>query len=173
MSRAATPADALAPVRSHLLAAVRAEAERLRAEAAAEADAVLAQARRQAAAIVAEAREKGEQDGAAIAAAAQARARRQARALVLTAQRRAYETLRRRCRAAAAELRHDPGYPRLRERLAALALARAGPDAVVGEAPDGGVVAEGEGRRVDCSLGALADRALDALGPRVEELWTP
>jgi vacuolar-type H+-ATPase subunit E/Vma4 len=167
------PADALAPVRDALLARARAEARRLRGEAAAEADAELAKTRRQAAAILAEAREQGERDGAAIAAAAEARARRQARGSVLAAQRRAYETLRQRCRSAASDLRHDPDYPRLRERLVRLARERAGPGAVAHETPGGGAVAEADGRRVDCSLAALADRALDALGQQIEEVWTP
>ena len=39
-------------------------------------------------------------------------------------------------------LRDAPGYPALRERLARLAQAAAGPGAVVSEHPDGGVVAE-------------------------------
>jgi vacuolar-type H+-ATPase subunit E/Vma4 len=173
MSGAPAPGDTLAPVREFLLARARAEAERLRADAADDAGAVLAQARQQAAAILAESRGLGERDGATIVAAAQARARRQARGILLAAQRRAYETLRQRCRSAAGDLRQDPGYPRLRERLVRLAREQVGPGAVVGETPDGGVVAEAEGRRVDCSLGVLADRALDALGPQVEEVWTP
>ncbi|MFI7643956.1 hypothetical protein [Nonomuraea sp. NPDC049400] len=37
--------------------------------------------------------------------------------------------------------------------------------------PDGGVLAEGQGRRVDCTLDALAARAVDALGAEVERLW--
>jgi vacuolar-type H+-ATPase subunit E/Vma4 len=173
VSVAPLPADPLAPVRDSLLARARAEAQRVRAEAAAEAAAGLAQARRQASAILADAREQGERDGAAIAAAAAARARRRARGVVLAAQRRAYETLRQRCRSAASDLRHDPDYQRLRERLVRLAQERVGPGAVTREATDGGVVAEADRRRADCSLAALADRALDALGPQIEAVWTP
>jgi vacuolar-type H+-ATPase subunit E/Vma4 len=164
---------ALVPVREFLLAQARAEAERTRSEAAAEAAAVLARARDQAAAILAEARARGESDGAAVAAAELARARRQARGLPLAARRQAYEALRQRARAAVRKLHEDPGYPRLRRRLARLAREQAGPHAVVSEPPEGGVVAEAPGRRVDCSLEELASRAVDALGAEVEGLWAP
>ena len=49
----------------------------------------------------------------------------------------------------------------------------AGPDAEISEPPEGGVVAVAAGRRWDFSLPALAGRAVDALGPEVERLWTP
>jgi vacuolar-type H+-ATPase subunit E/Vma4 len=165
--------DPLARVRESLLARARADAERVRADAAAEADALLEQARQQAEAILAEARERGASEGAEISAAARARARRRARGLVLASQRQAYETLRERSRDAVRALRDDPSYRRLRQRLERIARELAGASAVIVEAPDGGVVAEGSGRRIDCSLGALADRAVDALGAEVEELWAP
>lgn len=173
MSGALATPDALAQVRAFLLARARAEADRVRAEAAAEADAALAQAREQAAAILDAAREQGKRDGAQLTAAAQAQARRRARGLLLAAQRRAYQALRQRGRAAAAALHEQPDYPVLHERLARLARQLAGPDAVVAEAPGGGVLARAPGRRVDCSLDALADRAVDALGGEVEGLWAP
>jgi vacuolar-type H+-ATPase subunit E/Vma4 len=177
MTAAASPppgADgALEPVRAWLLGAARTDGRRLRAEAAAEADRLLDRARAEAAAILAEAREQGTAEGAALGAAEQARSRRHARRLLLEAERQAYDELRARSRAAARALRDDPGYPALRERLARLAQAAAGPGAVVSDHPDGGVVAEAPGVRVDCSLDGLAARAVDALGGEVTGLWTP
>jgi cell division septum initiation protein DivIVA len=163
---------ALQPVRAWLLAAAHAEAEQVRAVAAADADRVLARARAEAEAILTEAREQGIADGAALAAAERARHRRRARGLVLEAERWAYEELRARSRAAVRALREDPCYPTLRERLTRLALAAAGPGATAGEHPDGGVVVEAPGVRVDCTLDGLAARAVDALGGEVVGLWT-
>ena len=45
--------------------------------------------------------------------------------------------------------------------------------AEVTEHSEGGVVARAPGRRVDLSLPALADRALDRLGGEVRALWEP
>ncbi|HZD01969.1 MAG TPA: hypothetical protein VFA46_17785 [Actinomycetes bacterium] len=163
--------DALAPVRGFLLARARAEADRLRVEATTQADALLAEARQHAAGILDAAREQGERDGEQVAAAVQAQARRRARSLLLAAQRQAYQALRQRGRAAARALRKERDYPALRERLARTARQLVGPDAAVTEAPGGGVVAQAPGRRVDCALGTLADRAVDALGVEVEGLW--
>jgi vacuolar-type H+-ATPase subunit E/Vma4 len=165
--------DPLAAVRESLLARARAEGERIRAEAAAEAGAALSQARQQAEAILATAREQGASEGAQVATAARTRARRRARGLLLAGQRQAYEALRRRGREAVRALRDHPEYPRLRQRLERIARELAGPGAAVRDAPDGGVVAEASGRRVDCSLGALADRAVEGLGAEVEGLWAP
>lgn len=169
----AWPDDPLAPVRESLLARARADAERVGAEAAAEADGVLSTARRQAETILADAREQGAAEAARVAAAARARARRQARGLLLAGQRQALEALRRRSRDAVTALRGDPNHRLLRRRLERIARELAGPGATVVESPDGGVVAEGPGRRVDCSLTALADRAVDALGAKAEGLWAP
>jgi vacuolar-type H+-ATPase subunit E/Vma4 len=164
---------ALEPVRAWLLAAAHAESERLVAEAAADAHGLLEGARAEADAILAEAREQGAAEGSALAAAEQARARRLARRLVLEAERQAYEELRARSRATVRTLRQDPGYPALRERLTGLALAAAGPGGHASEHPDGGVVADAPGIRVDCTLDGLAERAIVALGGEVAELWTP
>jgi cell division septum initiation protein DivIVA len=164
---------ALEPVRAWLLAAARAQAEHLVAEAAADAERLLTGARAEADAILAEAREQGIAEGSALAVAERAHTRRLARRLVLDAERQTYEELRARSRAAVRALRQDPGYPALRERLTRLSLAAAGPDARVSEHPDGGVVAEAPGIRVDCTLDSLAERAVMALGGEVAELWAP
>jgi vacuolar-type H+-ATPase subunit E/Vma4 len=164
---------ALEPVRAWLLASAHAEAERLVTEAAADAQRLLQGVRAETDAILAEARAQGTVEGSALAAAEQARARRLARRLILEAERRAYEELQSRSRAAVRALRQDPGYPALRERLTRLALAAAGPGARVSEHPDGGVLAEAPGIRVDCTLDGLAERAIAALGGEVTELWAP
>jgi vacuolar-type H+-ATPase subunit E/Vma4 len=165
--------DALEPVRAWLVATAHAEAGQVRAAAADHGEHLLARARAEAEAILTEARRQGAAEGAALAAAERARQRRRARGLVLEAERQAYETLGERSRAAVRALREDPGYPALRQRLTRLALAAAGPGAVVGEHPDGGVVAQAPGVRVDCSLDRLVARAVEALGGEVVGLWTP
>jgi vacuolar-type H+-ATPase subunit E/Vma4 len=168
--------SALAPVRAALLDRARADADAVLAEADADADEVVAAARSRAAALVAEARAEGERDAAVLAARDRARARREARAAVLRAQSRVYEELRRRSRVAVRALRDDPVYPALLEALRDRARDRLGADAVVREHPDGGLVAEAPGRRgarLDATLDALTDDALDGLGGEVRRLWEP
>ncbi len=158
-----TEHTALAPVCEALLAAARAGADRVTGQAEADASAMLAAASAQAAQILAAARTGGTADAAAAMAAEQARARRQARAAVLRARREAYERLRTQARAAVAELVHQPGYARLRARLATVARAALGPEADVRDADGGGVIGTVPGRRVDLSLARFADRAVDAV----------
>lgn len=167
----ATRPDALDTVRAALLETAQRDADGLRTRAASDASALLEDARREAASILEEAQDRGRADGAAIAAANRARSRRAARAIVLRAQREAYDELRRRGRSAVGALRQAPDYIQIRRRLARLAQARAGLDGTVDHHPEGGVVAEAPGRRVDCSLLAMADRAFEALGAEVEDLW--
>ena len=166
----------LEPVRAALLAAARADAAAAGAVLAA-ADpaqpATMAAARAQVADLVGAARREGAADAAAMLAADRARGRREARRIELSARQEVWDQLRSRARAAVTALRDDPGYGRLRDRLAARARELAGPDAVISEPPDGGVVAVSAGRRWDLSLPVLAERAVDALGPEVERLWTP
>jgi vacuolar-type H+-ATPase subunit E/Vma4 len=172
-ARTAPAGDWLAPVREALLARARGDAERVRAEANADAEAMLAQAHEQAEAVLAEARSRGASEGVVVATAARARTRRRARGLLLAAQREAYETLRRRSRDAVRAVRDDPAHPELRQRLEGLTRELAGPDATIIETSDGGMVAEASGRRVECSLDRLADRAVETLGADVEALWSP
>lgn len=167
----ATRPDALHAVRAALIETAQRDADALRARAASDASAFLEDARQEAASILAEAEDRGRADGATIAATSRARARREARTIVLRAQREAYDELRRRGRSAVGALRQAPDYIQIRRRLASLAQAQAGLDGTVVHQPDGGVVAEAPGRRVDCSLVAMADRALEALGAEVEDLW--
>ena len=70
-------------------------------------------------------------------------------------------------------MRYEPGYNRLLSRLTAMAGRVAGPDATITVQPAGGVVARARDVVVDCTLPKLAILAVDALGNRMRELWTP
>lgn len=168
------PVDAgLEPVRAALLAAARADAAAVAAAADKDAAATMAAARAHVADLVATARAEGAADAAAMLAGDRARNRREARRIELAARQDVWDQLRDRARAAVTALRADPGYDRLRDRLAAQARQLAGPGGAVTEAAEGGVVAVAAGRRWDLSLPALAEREVDALGQEVERLWTP
>jgi hypothetical protein len=168
-----TAAGALAPVRAALLAAAEADAAALLAAADAEVAAAVAAAEAQAAELVARARAEGAADAETMLAADRARGGREARRIALAARREAYELLRDRARAGVAALPADPAYPAILARLTARARALLGADAEIAPHPDGGVLGSAPGRRCDLSLPALADRAVDSLGPEVERLWTP
>ena len=105
-------------------------------------------------------------------AAERARTRRPHQSDVLAAQRDAYEQLRRRATDAVHRLRDEPGYPALRERLAARAAEILGTDAVVTEDSAGGIVAEAAGRRLDLSLTAFAARAFERIEADIDGLWS-
>ncbi|MGI5489694.1 hypothetical protein [Microtetraspora malaysiensis] len=163
--------DALAPVSTALLRRARLDADALLDAAEHDAARTLAAARRTAQEMLDEARESGTAEARARADAVRVRARRHARGIELAARREVLLELRRRAVAAVMALRDDPCYPRLVERLRELARESGGEDLIVREHPGGGVVGEGRGHRVDCSLGALAGRAVDALGAEAERLW--
>lgn len=138
-------------------------ASRARLEDATQAaEAMLARARTEAAA-------DADRDGATV----MARERRTARRLVLEARRAAYEGMIERVRAGALALRSDPAYGRLLEGLERSARRRLGDGPVVVQesTPGGGIVAEADGRRLDYTLAALADRCAGELGAEVERLW--
>jgi vacuolar-type H+-ATPase subunit E/Vma4 len=170
--RAPTP-DPLAVVRAALLARARSDAKRIVQAADDEVADQLVDAAARAAETVAAAAAATQRDADAIADEAGSRARRQARAIVLAARQSTFEELRSRSHDAVHALRTDAGYPALVARLTTTARERLGSAAVVREQPEGGVVAEADGRRLTLTLDAAADRALDALGFRVEELWGP
>jgi vacuolar-type H+-ATPase subunit E/Vma4 len=166
-------AQALRPVRAELLRAAHADAEAVLARAEREAAALLARARAEGRAILEEARRQGEADGAAAAHDLLVSARREARSRTLAARREAYEALRRETAERVGELRRTTDYPGLLKRLERRARVLLGPGAEVSEHSGGGVVARAPGRRVDLSLTALADRALDRMGGEVGTLWEP
>lgn len=164
---------ALAPVRAYLLDTARREASRILEAARAEAEEIIEQTRRAGDEGVASARSEGQATGASLGAAERNRGRSQARSIVLAARRAAEVRLREQVIAAVARLPDEAGYAGLVARLSWLAAAAAGPGATVTPSPAGGVVARSGQVVVDCSLPRLADQAIDALGGRVRELWTP
>ena len=161
---------ALDPVRSALLGAAMAEAEAVVSAAERDAAAVLAAARSRAAAVLAAATAAGRADAAARTARERSLARRTRRTAELTAQSAARDELRARVRAAVRDL--PASCPDLHDRLAERIRAELGPAAVLGGTSDGGLAGEVPGRRLELSLDALADLAVDGLGPDVERLWT-
>lgn len=171
--RAAAELAALEPVRAELLRAARADADTLRAQASREAAALLDRARAEAQEILGGARQQGAADGAVTARAIRTRAHRAARTRRLTARREAYAELRDRATMRVRALRHSADYPTVLDHLASRASRLLGSGAQVTEDPAGGVLARAAGRHVDCTLDALAARALDRLGGKVQTLWEP
>lgn len=164
---------ALAPVRARVSSDASAAAAAVLASARTKAAAALARARDDAGNVVEQAAAEGRAAGAALAAAELAQGRERAHLAVLSARQEAYDELRRRVRAAAGGLPGTPGYDQLATRIADMAARAAGPGATVTVPPAGGAVARSGQVVVDCSLPRLADLAIEALGDRVRELWTP
>lgn len=163
---------ALEPVRERLLADAREDAEKVVAAARQDAAARLDHTRQDTAATVARAREAGRTQAEEAVAREVARARREARGVLLAARETVRLQVRDAVHAAAVELSQEPGYPDLLVALAASARSALGENAVVREAPDGGVLAEAGSLRVDLSLPALADQALRDGEREVALLWT-
>ena len=173
MTLAAEQQAALEPVRAAMLRRAGAEADAITTTAHQHAAALLAAARHDAEAALRRARADGIAMAAPLAAAEQARGRRAARASLLAAERGIRKEAESRIRAAILSLPGQPDYGKLRDRLAALAQAAAGPGAAVRDHPGGGVIAHAPGVLVDCSLPRLAERVIDALDPQITELCAP
>jgi len=161
--------EALAPVRAALLATARHDADQRVASAHARAAEILAAARERAEGINSAARDAGIADAETVFATEQARSRRAARARTLRARREAYEQLRLRSREAVVGMRGEPGYAAIRATLTTAGSRLLGPAAEIVEADGGGVIARSAGRRVDLSLTAFADRAVDAVAPGLDQ----
>jgi hypothetical protein len=133
----------------------------------------LEEAQRAAGELVRAGRDAGERDAAREAVRARAAALRAGRAEILAARSRLHADLEAAALDGALALRRSPRYPDLLDRLSASATARLGgrPQLEVDPDPAGGVVARSGGRMIDATLPRLTRRCLDALGPRVEELW--
>ncbi|MEU0644976.1 hypothetical protein [Streptomyces umbrinus] len=164
-------ADALGPVRAELLRAAHADADALLARTEREAAEAIDNARVEASEILVEARRQGEADGASAARDLLLRARRETRSSQLAVRRQMYDELCRRAAEQVRELRQQSDYSSALERLEQRARRLLGPDADMTEQAAGGVVAQAPGRRVDCTLDALAAWALDRMGAEVERLW--
>ncbi|MCM4084364.1 hypothetical protein [Paractinoplanes hotanensis] len=162
-------AEALTPVRASLLAAAQRDVDAHNAQARAQVAETLAVAGRRVDGILTAAREAGIADAEAALAIERSRARRAARARTLQARREAYDELRRQSRQAVLRIQDEPGYAVVRETLTAVAHRLLGPDAEVVEAEGGGVIARSGARRVDLSLIAFAERAVDTVAAGAEE----
>ena len=153
-------AAALEPLKAELLRRANgAAAERLQ-QAAAEDAATVAQAEHEAALIVDQARQEGIAEAAALVAAQRARSRRQAREVVLRARAEAWAELRQRSMAAVTVLSTEPAYRELHSRLVDYVRAELGTEAVISDAPTGGVIGTVPGRRLDCSFATLVEQGL-------------
>lgn len=162
----------LQPVRAELLSRAAADADRVIAEARQEAARILEQGHDKARQLTEKARATGEAAGFALAAEQQAALRRALRRDVLAAKDNGYQQWRRHAREAVLRLRDEPEYPRWCETLRGAAAGVLGDGAEVTDHPDGGVVAQLGCRRVDLSLPAIADRALDEIAADIDELWS-
>ncbi|HUX71309.1 MAG TPA: hypothetical protein VMV41_12405 [Cellulomonadaceae bacterium] len=162
----------LEPLRAALRAAAERESAQVRADAAVEVAGLLESARRESTRIRADAVAEGAAVARGSAALRSARMRREAHEIVLARQDQVYATLVAGVGAAASALRTDPRYPALLDRLTERARELLGPQAVVTESPEGGIVAERGSRRLDLSLPSVAKAALGAVAPEVSTLWT-
>ncbi len=164
----------LGPAQEALLADARAQAARVLDQAERDARRVLAGARRDARERIAAARAHGEAEGRLDAATALARERSLARMEVLAARRELYDLLRLRARTAVLELRREPGYPELQERLIAAVRRDLGDRAHLEVDPPGagGVRGRAGTVEVDYTLPTLARRCIDdRIGSSVRRLW--
>jgi vacuolar-type H+-ATPase subunit E/Vma4 len=163
----------LVPLRDALLADAWSHVASVHAEAAARVESELAAARSGAAALVARARAEAQERVDRDVQRRTSAQRREAQNRVLRARLEAFESLREEAIAAALDLRGDPGYDALLDRLEAAARTRLGPGATIERDPPGlgGVIARDGQRVIDATLPALAAHALDELGSEVEALW--
>ena len=161
------------PLRSAVLSAAETEAESVLDDATSRAAREISDARADVAALVDRARAEGEAAARLEGMRLVGRARSEGRALVLAARRQAYDDLRGRTFAAVTELRAEPAYPHLLDRLQGVAQARLGHGVSLEVDPPslGGVRASSGPRRIDLTLPALAERCLAGLGTDLERLW--
>jgi hypothetical protein len=161
---------ALEVVRMKLRENASTQVASMEAEATRAAAALLARARRDAERGVAQAAADGASQAEPVAAAQLARSKRMARSISLRAQEATREYLAGRIRTAVLALRERADYPLLRDRLIEIAERATGPGATITDDADGGIIATAPGIVVDCTLGRLADRAIEALSVQIAEL---
>ncbi|MCA1783350.1 MAG: hypothetical protein ABR500_02115 [Dermatophilaceae bacterium] len=162
---------ALAPLRQWLLADARERVSSILDAARDQALATTTTAEVEAARIRAAAAAAGEETARSEAALRSARVRRQAHQAVLESRNALHDEVRRRVRVAAIALTADPRYPAVLERLRARAVEVLGPDVIVTEGPDGGLVAVAGSRSLDLTLPTLADAVLKTMAPEISGLW--
>jgi hypothetical protein len=141
-------------------------------QAEAEDAVIIDEAEAQAAITVEQARQDGIAEAAAMAATQRARSRRQARAIMLRAHAEALDELRRRSLEAVARISTEPGYPERRSRLIGYVRARLGEDAVISDAPTGGIIGTVPGRRLDCSFATFVEQVLAERAAQPKRPWT-
>lgn len=162
---------ALGPVRDALHRQAEEGATRTVTEARQQAEQILAAARAEAGDILSTAEREGAEAARADAVASSARARREARRTVLAEQERLHSMLTEEVMQRARGIRHDPRYPQILRRLTAQADRLLGPMASVTESHLGGVVGTAGSRRLDLTLPALAEQALEDHAREVQTLW--
>jgi vacuolar-type H+-ATPase subunit E/Vma4 len=164
----------LQPVRTALLDDARADADRILAAATRDADALVASAEKRANREVEKARRSNAESTAALLERALARAEADGQAGILRTESELHRRLIEGVRTAALGLRTDSRYPALLDHLETLTREQLGEEVLITrDPPDGGGVRGAAGqRRVDYTLTALADRALDALADEVAQPWT-
>jgi vacuolar-type H+-ATPase subunit E/Vma4 len=167
-------ATSLEPVRATLLADANAEAERIVREATRSADRLVNQAEHDADAEVVEVERRGEASARALDDQHVARARDEAHSIIMRTQEIFHQQLAEAVRDAALDLRNDPRYPALLDHFADVARNQLGDAAIIERDPEPGrgIIAVAGTRRVDYTLPALADRALDALSDETAALWS-
>ena len=167
----ATVTAALAPVRAALLDAARADAAAVRAQAERDAEQILRDATGRADAILDEARRRGRAEATALLAATEAGTARSARRAELVARRESLDALRARVATLLRECFTGPDAARIDARLRAQVRGLLGDEAAITAVDGGGMFGRTPGRFVDASVAVLAERAVEALGARVEQLW--
>jgi vacuolar-type H+-ATPase subunit E/Vma4 len=161
----------LGPVRSAALARATFQAAARVAAARADAGRLHADAKGAAQALLLRAGDEGRRDADAATAQAAQEARQAARALLLATHRTAEDDLRDRVQAAVLALRADPDYPAMCLNLAQRIGDRLGPgtEIVVDPRGDGGVAGRSGARHIEASLVALAEVAATRASRRLAE----
>jgi vacuolar-type H+-ATPase subunit E/Vma4 len=163
----------LEPVREALFADAKFEADRLIADATSAVAIEADEAEREAHAEIERAARRGAASAQARASQDLARARNIAHHQSLQAKDDIRGRFHDAVHAAALDLRNDARYPALLNKLEGLARDQLGPNTSIERDPNGlgGVVGVSGARRVDYTLPALADRALESVADKVAQLW--
>jgi vacuolar-type H+-ATPase subunit E/Vma4 len=161
----------LDPLLVTVLAEARSHADRSLALAEREAEALVAAAQEEARRIADRAHASGTEaaDEESVVRISQARA--VARTCVLEAQREALVRLRTEVLHMLADVAGSAVGAAVADRLAAVARSQLGAEALIEQAPGGGIIATAGRLRVDYGFSTLADRCIRDLGARIEELW--
>lgn len=163
----------LEPVREALLADATSQADRLIADATSAAATEADEAERKAETEIERAARRGAASARARANQELAHVRNAAHREVLEAKDDIRGRFQEALHAAALNLRNDARYPALVDELERLARHQLGPNTHIERDPNGlgGIVGVSGARRVEYTLPALADRALESVADKVGQLW--